>query len=132
MKPSTLIRFGAINMFLAISAGAFGAHALKAMLGTELLQVWQTAVQYHLVHGLGLILLGALSSLFSSQSNVRKIAWSGVAMLVGIALFCGSLYALALTGLRPLGFLTPVGGLAFLLAWCCLALCIFERDGQKA
>ncbi len=103
---------------LAVGLGAFGAHALKARLSVEMLAVWQTAVQYHAWHALGLLAVG-LAGHHLEGSWLRAAGWL---LLAGIALFSGSLYALALGAPRALGMATPVGGLAFILGWLALAL----------
>ncbi|HKQ70812.1 MAG TPA: DUF423 domain-containing protein [Polyangiaceae bacterium] len=103
---------GASNAFLAVAAGAFGAHALKARLSADLLAVFETAARYHMYHALGLIGVAWLASAKGSAANA--VGW---AMMAGIVFFSGSLYALALTGTRALGAVTPIGGLCFLVAW---------------
>lgn len=117
MQERHLIAAGAINMFIAVAAGAFGAHALKQSLSPEMLAIWQTAVHYQMVHALGLIAIALLMPRFDQVMLKR----AGIAMLIGILIFSGSLYTLALSGIRILGAITPIGGLAFLLAWVMLA-----------
>jgi uncharacterized membrane protein YgdD (TMEM256/DUF423 family) len=102
---------------LAVGLGAFGAHGLKARLSADSLAVWQTAVQYHAWHALGLLAVGFLIPSMWSKT-------AGVLLLAGIVLFSGSLYALALGAPRALGVLTPVGGLAFILGWLAFALAV--------
>lgn len=110
---------GALNAFLAVAMGAFGAHALKGRLTTDMLAVYHMGVQYHGLHALGLVLVGILTQGMSRSGSLR---WSGWLMLAGILLFSGSLYGLSLSGMRALGAVTPFGGLAFLIAWLLLAL----------
>lgn len=98
--------------FLAVACGAFGAHLLRARLSPEMLGVWQTGVLYHLIHALALLAL----ALFARTSGT-DIRWGAAAFLTGIVLFSGSLYALALSGIRVLGAITPLGGLCFLFGW---------------
>lgn len=105
---------GCIAALLAVALGAFGAHALKTRIAPELLSVYHTGVEYHFYHALGLILVGLAASQLSDSIWLRGAGW---AMLAGILLFSGSLYLLALTGLRWLGAITPFGGVAFLAAW---------------
>lgn len=105
-------------MFLAVALGAFGAHALKARLSPEMSAVWQTAVQYHAWHALGLLGLGLLMLHWPERPGLGVAGWL---LLAGVALFSGSLYALALTGVRGLGAITPIGGVAFLAGWGVLA-----------
>ena len=108
----------ALAMALAVGLGAFGAHALKAQLAPDALAIWQTAVQYHAWHALGLFGIGLLLHRAPGDRLLRTAAWL---LLAGIVLFSGSLYALALTGVRMLGAITPFGGVAFIAGWCVLA-----------
>lgn len=101
-----------------VALGAFGAHALKARLAPEMLQVWQTAVQYHLWHALALLGCGVLALHLPDSAALR---WAGGLMAAGIVLFSGSLYVLALAGMRSLGAVTPLGGAAWIAAWLLLA-----------
>jgi len=114
----TFLTLGAINAFLCVAFGAFGAHGLKQRLSVDMLAVYQTGVQYHFYHALGLIAVGLL---LLHLPKSRLIVLSGWLMLAGIVLFSVSLYALSLTGLRGLGMITPFGGVAFLSAWALLA-----------
>ena len=107
MSPSLWIRLGAGFMFLAVGLGAFGAHALKARLSPEMLAIFETGVRYQVYHALALLLLAALR-------GPEKAGWCFTA---GIALFSGSLYLLALTGVKKWGAVTPIGGLLFLIGW---------------
>ena len=110
---------GSFNAFLCVLLGAFGAHALKSRLSPDLLEIYGTAVQYHFYHALGLLAVGVISLQLPNSGYVK---WSGWAMVIGIVLFCGSLYALSLSGARWLGAITPLGGTAFLGAWLLLAV----------
>lgn len=112
------IFLGSLNAFLAVGLGAFGAHALKSRLSADMLDVYQTGVQYHIFHALGLILIGIISH-WLSQSTL--INWSGGFILAGIVIFSGSLYVLSITGIRTFGAITPIGGIAFLAGWILLA-----------
>jgi len=125
MKRSTCITFAALNMLIAVGAGAFGAHGLKAVLSADMLAVWQTAVHYQMVHALGLFGLGIL---MAQWTDTILLARAAAIMLAGIIVFSGSLYALALSGVLWLGAITPIGGLAFLVAWAMLAWCAFRRQ----
>jgi len=107
-----------INGFIAVGLGAFAAHGLKNMLSPDLLATFQTGVQYHMYHALALFGIGILALSFPNQS-LLKVA--GYLFLVGIVLFSGSLYVLALSGIRWLGAITPLGGVAFLGGWALLA-----------
>jgi uncharacterized membrane protein YgdD (TMEM256/DUF423 family) len=112
-----IISLGAFNAFLAVAAGAFAAHGLKDILSADYLGVFRTAADYQVMHGIGLILIGLLSQQEKSRCNIAA-AWF---MLIGIVLFCGSLYTLAITGIKWLGIITPFGGVCFLIAWLTLA-----------
>lgn len=125
MNERSLILAGAGNMFVAVAAGAFGAHGLKQILSAEMIAIWQTGVTYQIAHGLGLLALAALAPHLKSPLT----SWAGTAMLIGIVLFSGSLYALALSGVRMLGAITPLGGIGFLLAWGMLALAAYRNLG---
>lgn len=108
---------GALLGFVGVAAGAFGAHALRGRVAADLLAVYQTGARYHLVHALALLLVGALAPRLSPRAG----AVAGWAFLVGLLVFCGSLYALALTGTRWLGAVTPFGGVSLLVGWGALA-----------
>ena len=110
------LRIGAAAMLLGVVAGAFGAHALATRVDARALQTFETAVRYHLIHGLGLLAVGALVSL--DVGNPAGLA--GALMTAGIVLFSGSLYWLALGGPSWLGPVTPLGGLCLIAAWGCL------------
>jgi uncharacterized membrane protein YgdD (TMEM256/DUF423 family) len=118
MNARIALLVAAIFLFAAVGLGAFGAHALKAKLAPDLLPVFQTAVQYHFWHALGLLAVGILLLHKPESGALIAAAWL---LALGIVLFSGSLYLLALTGVRGLGAATPIGGGAFLAAWVCLA-----------
>lgn len=119
------IVLGAASAFLSVAAGAFGAHALKARLTPDLLITFETGARYHMYHSLGLIAVGLIAQARPSP----LLAGAGWAMVAGILLFSGSLYALALTGIRGLGAITPLGGLGFLAGWALLALGAWRQGG---
>ena len=108
---------GAVLAFLTVSAGAFGAHAVRSRLSPDLLDVFETAARYHFFHALGVIVAGFAAARWPGTA-VYLAGWLFVA---GIILFSGSLYLLSLTGVRWLGAITPFGGVAFLAGWLCLA-----------
>ena len=112
------LTLGAANAFLCVALGAFGAHGLKQRLSVEMLAVYQTGVQYHFYHALGLIAVGIVLLHYPASKPARTSGWL---MLAGIVLFSVSLYALSLSGVRGLGAITPFGGVAFLSAWALLA-----------
>lgn len=113
-----LVRLGAWAMAFGVALGAFGAHGLKPRLSADLLAIYETGVRYHLVHGLALFVAAWLAG--EDQSRSARIA--GVLFALGILLFSGSLYLLALTGVRSLGAITPLGGAAWLAGWLLIAL----------
>jgi uncharacterized membrane protein YgdD (TMEM256/DUF423 family) len=113
------ISLAAASGLLAVALGAFGSHALKTRLDEYALSVYQTGVQYHFYHSLALLGVGLLC-LWHPQSALLRT--SGIAFAVGILIFSGSLYVLSLSGLRWLGAVTPLGGLAFMAGWACLAV----------
>jgi uncharacterized membrane protein YgdD (TMEM256/DUF423 family) len=124
-----LLIMGAVNAFLAVTFGAFGAHALKARLSADMQAVYQTAVQYHFYHALGLLLIGVVALNIPSAESTK---WAGRLMILGIVLFSGSLYVLSITGVRWLGAITPLGGLSFLIAWALLALGVLRMRSAHA
>ncbi|MCB1572624.1 MAG: DUF423 domain-containing protein [Xanthomonadales bacterium] len=105
-----------------MAAGAFGAHALKGRLDTDALALWKTAVDYQFWHALGLL---ALAMMRGPRSALATLAAS--LLLAGIALFSGSLYALALGAPRLVGVLTPFGGVALIAGWLCLAIALWRK-----
>jgi uncharacterized membrane protein YgdD (TMEM256/DUF423 family) len=109
---------GAASAFIAVAAGAFGAHALRARLSPELLAVFETAARYEMYHALALIATAWATARWPGALT----HWAGWLFVLGTLLFSGSLYALALSGVRWLGAITPIGGLAFLAGWMCLVL----------
>jgi uncharacterized membrane protein YgdD (TMEM256/DUF423 family) len=113
------LMLGSLNAFLSVALGAFGAHALKSKLSPEMLNVYQTGVQYHMIHSIGLILIALLADKLGNSSMVNVSGW---ALFIGIVLFSGSLYALSLSGIKVLGAITPLGGVSFLLGWILLAI----------
>jgi len=122
------IALAALNLALAVMTGAFGAHALKARLSAEALGWWQTAVSYHLWHALGLLALGVLLRITVTQPAlpVQGINTSATLLQVGIVIFSGSLYAMALGAPRWFGAITPIGGLALIAGWLWLAWCLLR------
>jgi uncharacterized membrane protein YgdD (TMEM256/DUF423 family) len=119
---------GAINAFLAVAFGAFGAHALKEKLSEKYLAIWETAVQYQMYHAIGLIVIGILMSP-SIIGHVSQLSWAGYFMLAGIVIFSGSLYVLSLSGIGILGAITPIGGVAFLIAWVLVIVAVVKHMG---
>lgn len=114
----TFLALGALSAGVSVAAGAFGAHALKARLPPDLLAVFETGARYQMYHAVGL----ALAAWAASRQGGAAASWAGWLFLAGTLLFSGSLYALALSGIRVLGAVTPFGGVAFIAGWIALAL----------
>jgi len=123
MSDRPLVIAASLCLLIGVGAGAFGAHGLKRMLSIDMMQIWQTAVLYQLVHGLGMLAIAALMARFNSP----LLGWAGALMLLGIVLFSGSLYVLALSGTKWLGAVTPLGGTAFIIAWALVALAAWRH-----
>jgi len=116
---NTFLLIGALAGFLGVAAGAFGAHGLRSRLSPEMLAVFETAVRYQMYHVLALLITSAA---IGRIGDARLLLVAGWAFVTGIVIFSGSLYALALTGVSMLGAITPIGGVAFLVGWACLAV----------
>lgn len=122
------IGIGSLLAFLGVALGAFGAHGLKERIPADRLEVYQTGVHYHLVHALGLILIGLAADRLADKKRVAAAGWL---ILIGVGLFSGSLYILAVSGIRWLGAITPLGGVAFLAGWLCLAWAAWKEPHSK-
>jgi uncharacterized membrane protein YgdD (TMEM256/DUF423 family) len=118
LMDRTFVLIGALAGVVGVTLGAFGAHSLRARISPEMLAVFETGVRYQMYHALALLALGALAPSLAG----RLPAIAGWAFTVGIFLFSGSLYVLALTDIRILGAITPLGGVAFLIGWASLAI----------
>ena len=112
------ITLASLSGMLAVAFGAFGAHALKSRLDDYAMGVFETAVQYHFYHSLALLAVGVMALSVPQTAMLKSSGWL---FLVGILIFSGSLYLLSLSGVRWLGAITPLGGLAFIGGWACLA-----------
>lgn len=123
------MRLGAVYGFLAVALGAFGAHALRSRLSVELLQVWHTAVEYQFYHALALLLVGLWLQRLPTATSLK---YATLCFALGVLLFSGSLYALALSGLRVLGAITPLGGVLFLCGWLLLIYAAWTGYGRSA
>ncbi len=112
---------GALHGLLAVAFGAFGAHALKEILDDYSQGIWETAVQYQMFHATGLLVIGLLmsSKLFG---EVKQLNLAGIFFNFGIVFFSGSLYVLAISGIKVLGAITPIGGVLFLIGWILIIL----------
>lgn len=109
---------GSVLALLAVALGAFGAHGLDGKIDDELLAAFKTGVQYHMFHALGLLAIAIAAEKLGESGALR---WAARLLVAGIVLFAGSLYVMAVTDIRPLGIITPFGGVAFLAGWACLA-----------
>jgi len=114
---------GALSALMAVAAGAFGAHALRARIDPAMLGVFETGARYQMYHALALLAVSRVVTRW--PGGLSKAA--GWLFLAGTILFSGSLYAMALTGIRALGAVTPLGGVAFMAGWLCLALAAFRK-----
>ena len=116
--PARWFAIGAWLGALGVALGAFGAHGLKARVSADMVAVWETGARYHVLHALALLATAWACERWPGAYT----SGAGWLFLAGIALFSGSLYALALSGVRVLGAITPVGGLCFIAGWVCLAI----------
>ena len=112
MTPRTWIIAGSLHMMLAVILGAFAAHALKSVLDEYSTDVYKTGNFYHFIHSIALIIVGVLQQQFDIDLSI-----TGYSFLFGMFIFSGSLYSLALTGIKGLGAITPIGGLLFITGW---------------
>jgi uncharacterized membrane protein YgdD (TMEM256/DUF423 family) len=117
----TFVLIGALAGVAGVGLGAFGAHGLRGRLSPEMLAVFETGVRYHMYHALALVATAALMG----RLDGRLVNAAGWLFTGGIVLFSGSLYVVALTGISVFGAITPIGGLAFLAGWACLAIASF-------
>lgn len=127
MPPLTrlFLLLGALSALTAVLLGAFGAHVLRRSVTAEMMTVYQTAVQYHFYHALGLLAVGALTYQVPQSAYLK---WSGWLMVAGIGIFSGSLYALSISGIRWLGAITPFGGTAWIVAWLLLMIAVVKAS----
>ena len=119
------VTLGAVSAFVAVGAGAFGAHALRARLAPEMLAVFETGARYQMYHALALLAVAWIAT----RWPVNAVAYAGWLFVAGTLLFSGSLYLMALTGARWLGAITPIGGAAFLAGWLALAIAARQASG---
>ena len=123
----TILLTASILLALAVAIGAFGAHGLKSYLSEAMLQTWKTGVEYHFYHSLGLLLIGVLSVSMPTQ----LLNWSALFLFAGIVLFSGSLYILAITGIKWIGAITPLGGICFIAGWLLLFMTVLKYYAVK-
>lgn len=114
---------GCLSGFLSVALGAFGAHALKARLGPEMLTIFETGVRYQMYHAFALLAVGLLMAHFSQLKHLSTAGWL---FLAGTVIFSGSLYILALSGVKTWGAVTPLGGVCLLAGWLTLAWQIYK------
>ena len=124
MKPAIIS--GAIHGFLAVALGAFGAHALDGVLSTYGEGIWDTAFQYQMFHAAALLVFGILGYIFGSTKALRVATWT---MNLGVVFFTGSLFVLALTEIKVLGAITPIGGVLFLTGW--ISIIVAAKNFRK-
>lgn len=126
MSPSTWFAIGSVAAGAGVALGAFAAHGLRSRVSPEMLAVFETGVRYHLVHALALLAVAWAADRWACY----WIGWAGWAFVAGILVFSGSLYLLAVTGVRWLGAATPFGGVAFLLGWALLAAAALRESAN--
>ncbi len=118
-----ILMTASILLALAVAIGAFGAHGLKSHISVEMMQIYKTGVEYHFYHALVLLFIGVLSVSYP----LGLLNWSAIMLAVGIILFSGSLYVLAITGINWLGVITPFGGLCFIAGWVLLFITVWKK-----
>jgi uncharacterized membrane protein YgdD (TMEM256/DUF423 family) len=123
----TFVVLGALSACIAVGLGAFGAHGLKSRVSPEMVAVFDTAARYQMYHALGLLAAGLAAARWPGS---QALSWAGWLFVAGTALFSGSLYALVLTGVKGLGAVTPVGGLAFMAGWIAFAAAVLSAGGR--
>lgn len=124
MKGSIIA--GSVQAFLAVALGAFGAHALKTVLDDYGTGIWDTAVQYQMFHATAILIIGVLMST-KLIGQVATLKWASILMNLGIVFFAGSLYVLALSGIKVLGAITPIGGVLFLTGWILVIITVVKH-----
>ncbi|MDX8361016.1 MULTISPECIES: DUF423 domain-containing protein [Bacillaceae] len=119
-----LLMIGAINGFLAVALGAFGAHGLEGKIPAKYIETWKTGVTYQMFHTTAIMIIALIAGKFP---NTPSLTWAGWFMLIGIILFSGSLYVLSVTQVKVLGAITPLGGVAFLIGWVLLGYAVMKH-----
>lgn len=128
MTTRWLLVLGAGFAMLAVVTGAFAAHGLKQVLDAYQLGLFETAARYQMYHAIALLIVGVISTI--PQLPLRWLKLAALGFILGIALFSGSLYLLALTGIKWLGAITPLGGVAFILGWVALIVAALKHSPQ--
>ncbi|MFT5930380.1 MAG: uncharacterized membrane protein YgdD (TMEM256/DUF423 family) [Oceanospirillaceae bacterium] len=132
MTTRFYLLIGALLSCLAVILGAFGAHALKAIISIEMMAVYKTAVHYQMFHALALLVLGVLMHVFvENPLQFKRFKLAGNFFIIGVTLFCGSLYSLAFTNIKVLGMITPLGGVCLILGWLFLIAGIWANTPQS-
>lgn len=131
MQSRTALLCAAIAGFLSVALGAFGAHGLQHTLTPKWMKVYQTAVQYHQIHALVLLFVGLALQLSLPVTTQRWLSRSAILLLIGLVLFCGSLYLLATIHTHWLGIVTPIGGVSWLAAWLCIAMAAWSLTSDQ-
>ncbi|WP_315795142.1 DUF423 domain-containing protein [Paenibacillus sp. BIC5C1] len=120
---------GAVLTMLSVAIGAFGAHMLKEKIGADAIAVYETGVQYHMIHAIGLLIVGLTAGQLGPST---KLKWAARLLFIGIIIFSGSLYVLSISGIKILGAITPIGGVAFIVGWLLLALDVWQRGKDRS
>lgn len=123
MNHKSILVSGAVFMALGVLIGAFGAHGLKSQLSPDMMQVYKTGVEYLFYHAIGLMIVG----LTGFHIHSRWLLRAGILIMLGILLFSGSLFALALSGIKLLGIITPFGGVSFVVGWIFFAISLLKK-----
>ncbi|MGB1092089.1 MAG: DUF423 domain-containing protein [Oceanobacter sp.] len=121
MQARATLTLAALLGFLGVALGAFGAHGLKSVLEPAMMTVYQTGVQYHQIHAVALLVIGLWQLLRPTSPEHGSLKWAALFMLGGVLLFSGSLYTMAMSSVRMLGMITPIGGVSWLIGWALLA-----------
>ncbi|MFC9707583.1 DUF423 domain-containing protein [Paenibacillus sp. NPDC056933] len=121
--------FGAVLTMLSVAIGAFGAHMLKDKIGADAIAVYETGVQYHMIHAIALLIIGLTAGQLGPSA---KLKWAARLLFVGIIIFSGSLYVLSISGIKMLGAITPIGGVAFIVGWLLLAMDVWQRGKDRS
>ncbi|MBU5355747.1 DUF423 domain-containing protein [Paenibacillus silvae] len=120
---------GAILTMLSVGIGAFGAHMLKDKIGASAIATYETGVQYHMIHALGLLIIGLTAGQLGES---LKLKWAARLLFAGIIIFSGSLYVLSISGIKILGAITPIGGVAFIIGWLLFAIDVWQRGQRRS
>ncbi|WP_405156059.1 DUF423 domain-containing protein [Paenibacillus sp. FSL K6-0108] len=120
---------GAVLTMLSVAIGAFGAHMLKERIGADAIAVYETGVQYHMIHAIALLIIGLTAGQLGPST---KLKWAARLLFTGIIIFSGSLYVLSISGIKMLGAITPIGGVAFIVGWLLFAIDVWQRGKDRS